>query len=162
PPAAVYGYVLPLVALSAGGTVVLPDPNATFFAQASALGVTATGGNPAILAQLVAQGLALGQRLETIQAFEIMGTHLPSKARHAGDRWLPARRRGNAAKLPRRLVLSRRSRGARAAGPAARHRPRRGRYLARRRVAVAAADRGGAARGARRARRRGVRVARAE
>jgi fatty-acyl-CoA synthase/long-chain acyl-CoA synthetase len=82
PPSTIYGSVMPLVALAAGGTVVLARAGTNFFGFANTLRVTNTGGSPTMLAELMGQGRGLAQRLETVEMFEVMGTHMPSKLAH--------------------------------------------------------------------------------
>jgi acyl-CoA synthetase (AMP-forming)/AMP-acid ligase II len=77
PISAAFGYHLPLAVLSAGGAVILPAPASDFVSLANALKVTLTGGPPSMLAELVGGGAA-PRRLDTLEGFEVLGTHLPA------------------------------------------------------------------------------------
>jgi acyl-CoA synthetase (AMP-forming)/AMP-acid ligase II len=72
-----YAYAMALAVLAAGGAIVLPCPPADFVSLANALGVTATGGTPSMLAALVGKEGNLLRRLDTMQFFDVAGAQLP-------------------------------------------------------------------------------------
>ncbi len=72
-----FGYTTPLAVLSAGGLVILPGPAGDFVAFANALGVTLTGATPEMLRTLLGNDARPTRRLETIESFEVLGSHLP-------------------------------------------------------------------------------------
>jgi acyl-CoA synthetase (AMP-forming)/AMP-acid ligase II len=69
---------MPLAVLSAGGAVILPAPASDFVSLANALKVTLTGGPPSMLAELIGGDGSLLRRFETLECFEVLGTHLPA------------------------------------------------------------------------------------
>jgi acyl-CoA synthetase (AMP-forming)/AMP-acid ligase II len=79
PYSSVPGYILPLAVLSAGGSVILPQPPTDFVSLANTLGVTMTDASPSILADLVGTAGRMSSRLETMELFMVAGTQLPSQ-----------------------------------------------------------------------------------
>jgi acyl-CoA synthetase (AMP-forming)/AMP-acid ligase II len=79
PHASVPGYIMPLAVLSAGGAVILPQPDTDFVNLANALGVTATSIAPSMLVELIGKPGAVPRRLETMELLMVSGGPLPSE-----------------------------------------------------------------------------------
>lgn len=82
------GYIMPLAVLAAGGAVILPNPPTDFVSLANALGVTATSGSPAMLAELLGKSGNLPRRLETMELFMVSGAALPAQLAREARRLL--------------------------------------------------------------------------
>jgi acyl-CoA synthetase (AMP-forming)/AMP-acid ligase II len=73
-----YAYAMALAVLVAGGAIVLPDPAADPISLANALAVTATGGSPAMLTDLLGRAGGPGRGFGTVQFFDVVGALLPA------------------------------------------------------------------------------------
>jgi acyl-CoA synthetase (AMP-forming)/AMP-acid ligase II len=70
------GYIMPLAVLSAGGAIILPNPETDFVTLANLLGVTTMNAAPSMLADLVGKPDAAPRRLDSMEMLVVSGTQL--------------------------------------------------------------------------------------
>jgi len=76
------GYIMPLAVLSAGGAIILPNPETDFVTLANALGVTMMNGTPSMLADLVGKPGDAPRRLDSMEMLVVSGTQLSGQLAH--------------------------------------------------------------------------------
>jgi acyl-CoA synthetase (AMP-forming)/AMP-acid ligase II len=74
-----YAYAMALAVLAAGGAVIVPTPPGDPIDLADALAVTATGGSPAMLVDLMGRGGDPLRRFASLRYFDVVGAQLPSR-----------------------------------------------------------------------------------